>query len=358
MGYSALSAYELAECIDTALNRFGSSVKYTVYWRMVTLGGGPKEGIINRPEAFIEALQSIYGKTSSKIESAIVSEIRDCLAEKGIEDERYVQTDDLIDLIQELRSEAPTPTFHQRSNLWKTNPVGETKIIDACSLDQLFYFDPNEGTIYEKNSERGFRYFLWSDAALFSLSRGLFKHFGSAGYVILADMAKEIGADIARRYELVRDTISKKGFILKLCEGATNAGWGKFFVRFTNVKDEELTIAVKNCIFCATRKKQIGADEEGGRREEEKSEEIVSAGWRENGQQRRGPNCFMFTIFAAVLDELLTFPHSCTEEKCISARDEVCQICVTHSPDKNKAEGELPEPIFKGAQIPLTYRQR
>lgn len=60
-GNLPLNDYDLMECIEAGLNRFGRAIKYSVMWRMIVLGDAPKEGILVKPEAFIAALQSIFG---------------------------------------------------------------------------------------------------------------------------------------------------------------------------------------------------------------------------------------------------------------------------------------------------------
>lgn len=71
-----LDDYEVVQCIDSALDKFGPGIKYTVYWRMVVLNQAPNEGIISNPEGFVEALKSIFGKSAEQIEQAITEEIR------------------------------------------------------------------------------------------------------------------------------------------------------------------------------------------------------------------------------------------------------------------------------------------
>ena len=95
----SLSDYELMECIERGLNRFGPAVKYTVMWRMVVLGKAPKQGILVNPSAFREALKSIFGSSSNLIELAVVDEI------KGRAGPDYSEINNLEELIVSIRKE-------------------------------------------------------------------------------------------------------------------------------------------------------------------------------------------------------------------------------------------------------------
>ena len=70
-----LDDYELMQCIDSGLEKFGPGIKYTVYWRMVVLNQAPSEGIIANPEGFVSALKSIFGNSAKQIEQSINDEI-------------------------------------------------------------------------------------------------------------------------------------------------------------------------------------------------------------------------------------------------------------------------------------------
>lgn len=72
-----LDDFELMQCIDAGLNKFGPGIKYTVYWRMVVLNQAPSEGIIANPEGFVVALKSIFGNSARQIEQAISDEIKE-----------------------------------------------------------------------------------------------------------------------------------------------------------------------------------------------------------------------------------------------------------------------------------------
>ncbi len=92
-----LDDYELMQCIDSGLNKFGPGIKYTVYWRMVVLNQSPSEGIIANPEGFVTALKSIFGKSAEQIELAIADEIKALAGEN--------HSNSLPQLINEVRRE-------------------------------------------------------------------------------------------------------------------------------------------------------------------------------------------------------------------------------------------------------------
>jgi hypothetical protein len=96
-----LDDYELMQCIDTGMDKFGRGIKYTVYWRMVVLGESPSEGIISNPKGFVSALKSIFGNSAKQIEQAIIDEIRVRIGEKASEG----QSESLPELINLVRRE-------------------------------------------------------------------------------------------------------------------------------------------------------------------------------------------------------------------------------------------------------------
>ena len=101
-----LDNYELMECIEKGLDRFGSSIKYSVMWRMVVLKEAPKEGITVKPEAFRAALQSIFGQSSSRIEAAIVEEITTRTGED------YPGVADFVELVNAVRKQSVLVQIH------------------------------------------------------------------------------------------------------------------------------------------------------------------------------------------------------------------------------------------------------
>lgn len=94
-----LDDYELMQCVDTGLDRFGRGIKYTVYWRMVVLNESPSEGIISNPKGFVNALKSIFGNGAKQIEQAIIDEINTLVGEEDN------QIDSLPELLSQVRRE-------------------------------------------------------------------------------------------------------------------------------------------------------------------------------------------------------------------------------------------------------------
>jgi hypothetical protein len=97
-----LNDYDLMECIEKGLGKFGSGIKYAIMWRMVVLGDSPKEGILVNPQAFVSALQSAFGYSAKIIEQEVVDEI------KARADPEFSEIDTLIDLINALRRQSIT----------------------------------------------------------------------------------------------------------------------------------------------------------------------------------------------------------------------------------------------------------
>jgi hypothetical protein len=94
-----LNDYDLMECIEKGLGKFGPGIKYAVMWRMVVLGDSPKEGILVNPQAFVSALQSAFGHSAKIIEQEVVDQI------KARADPEYSEMENLTDLINALRKQ-------------------------------------------------------------------------------------------------------------------------------------------------------------------------------------------------------------------------------------------------------------
>jgi hypothetical protein len=71
-----LDDFEIMDCIDAGLNRFGPGIKYAVYWTSVVMSNSKTDGILTHPENFVAALQKIFGKSATQIETTICREIQ------------------------------------------------------------------------------------------------------------------------------------------------------------------------------------------------------------------------------------------------------------------------------------------
>ena len=69
-------------------------------WRMVVLGDAPKEGILVKPEAFVSALQSIFGRSAKLMEQAVLDEVKSRFGS-----EEYSEIDNLTDMINAVRKQ-------------------------------------------------------------------------------------------------------------------------------------------------------------------------------------------------------------------------------------------------------------
>lgn len=182
-------------------------------------------------------------------------------------------------------------------------------------LDDLYKFNPDDGTIFDLGP-LGMRFFMISSAGFASLTNAIYHNFGSGGYVILQGMAKEIGANVASAYDPLRDVLSMTDFVLKMCDKATNSGWGKITVSF---KDNEIIFKVKNCIFCSLPLNEKQQKE------------------REGFKVPHG--CFIFMIISSMMSVLLPDSGNYTfnEEKCISSSDDACQIVIKRQKSRTQA---------------------
>jgi hypothetical protein len=72
-----MEIYDLLQCVDRALDKFGSNTKQATYWTLMTKEGISSDRIVSNPEALSRILEEIFGVEGSKIvEKAIVKEIK------------------------------------------------------------------------------------------------------------------------------------------------------------------------------------------------------------------------------------------------------------------------------------------
>ena len=73
---TVLEEYDLLQCIDKALDAFGSSVKNAVFWRMTILHNSSRSEVISDPRILVEVIRETFGSGSTAIETSIIQEIR------------------------------------------------------------------------------------------------------------------------------------------------------------------------------------------------------------------------------------------------------------------------------------------
>jgi hypothetical protein len=72
-----LEMYDLLQCIERALDKFGSNAKQATYWALMTKEGVSWENILTDPEPLMRVLGEIFGaEGSSLVERQIVKEIK------------------------------------------------------------------------------------------------------------------------------------------------------------------------------------------------------------------------------------------------------------------------------------------
>jgi hypothetical protein len=72
-----MEMYDLLQCVDRALDKFGSNTKQATYWTLMTKEGISSDRIVQNPDAFSGILAEIFGEEGSKIvEKAIIKEIK------------------------------------------------------------------------------------------------------------------------------------------------------------------------------------------------------------------------------------------------------------------------------------------
>ena len=72
-----MEMYDLLQCIERALDKFGSNAKQATYWALMTKEGISWDNIVNTPEPLMRILAEIFGEDGSGlVEREIVKEIK------------------------------------------------------------------------------------------------------------------------------------------------------------------------------------------------------------------------------------------------------------------------------------------
>jgi hypothetical protein len=72
-----MEMYDLLQCIERALDKFGSNAKQATYWALMTKEGVSWENILTNPDPLMRVLSEIFGaEGSSLVERQIVKEIK------------------------------------------------------------------------------------------------------------------------------------------------------------------------------------------------------------------------------------------------------------------------------------------
>ena len=71
-----MEEYDILQCIDRALDAFGSSVKNSIFWRMSTLHNSTTSEVISDPTAFANVVHEVSNGSAHEIEASIINEMR------------------------------------------------------------------------------------------------------------------------------------------------------------------------------------------------------------------------------------------------------------------------------------------
>ncbi len=70
-----MEEYDLLQCIDKALDGFGSSAKNAIFWRMTMFHNSGRSEVISDPRIFVDVMEETFGRGAPSIEMAIIYEL-------------------------------------------------------------------------------------------------------------------------------------------------------------------------------------------------------------------------------------------------------------------------------------------
>jgi hypothetical protein len=71
-----METYDLLQCVDRGLDAFGTNMKQAVYWALMSKESLSSDKILAKPDAFVRALQEIFGNGYPLAERSIVKEMK------------------------------------------------------------------------------------------------------------------------------------------------------------------------------------------------------------------------------------------------------------------------------------------
>ncbi len=65
---------EILDCIDRGLDSLGDSIKKVVYSNFSRMSNTNREAILERPEQFLQSIESLFGKNVHNLEASVIRE--------------------------------------------------------------------------------------------------------------------------------------------------------------------------------------------------------------------------------------------------------------------------------------------
>ncbi len=72
---SSLNA-QVLECVDAGMDSIGGTSKRIVYWYLAQKRSITRDGIVDDPNAFIDALKTLFGQGTGILEKTIIRQLR------------------------------------------------------------------------------------------------------------------------------------------------------------------------------------------------------------------------------------------------------------------------------------------
>ena len=114
-----MEEYDLLQCIDKALDGFGSSAKNAIFWRMTMLHNSSRSEVISDPRIFANVIEETFGGGALGIEMAIIDELNKkfSLSAKGarslVDAINEAKKQVIITYAPNCKASAPTPRARQ-----------------------------------------------------------------------------------------------------------------------------------------------------------------------------------------------------------------------------------------------------
>ena len=67
---------QVLQCIDVGMDSLGGTSKHIVYWYLAQKRNLTRDGILDDPNAFIEALRTLFGQGAGILERTIIRQLR------------------------------------------------------------------------------------------------------------------------------------------------------------------------------------------------------------------------------------------------------------------------------------------
>jgi len=182
--------------------------------------------------------------------------------------------------------------------------------LNAAGHKGLYKWDEEKGDIRFTPSNR--RVFIMNARVWDAIEESLFLSLNKDATRLLSAMGRSFGRTIALDYGSVTGEPEDIRSYFEYLGPA--AGWGKFSLSGDLQNGSEITLKIRNCVFCTSRDVSVG---------------------------HKNSCCFLMGVCEGIVDTVNDFSHYVCETKCCAKGDDFCEIVMSREVDSESGKIDL-----------------